>query len=163
MRETLRENSEEPAMKEVIEDPDGEGLNRFFAQACYSCGEEGHFSEYCTKESQEYLGDFLIVEVKFDPQEIEALIITKKSRKRKRRHPQNNPISAEKDLSHITCYMCKDLGHYADRCPEKKPRTKRADIIPKKPKDLSEFICFRCKEAVHYATKFPNKMKAGAE
>ena len=34
----LRENSEESAMKEVIEDPDGEGLNRFFTQACYSCG-----------------------------------------------------------------------------------------------------------------------------
>ena len=29
MKETLRENSEEPVMKEVIEDPDGEGLNRF--------------------------------------------------------------------------------------------------------------------------------------
>ena len=32
MKEALRVSSEEPAMKEVIEDPDGEVLNRFFAQ-----------------------------------------------------------------------------------------------------------------------------------
>ena len=43
MKEALRESLEEPVMEEVIEDPDGEGLNRFFAQACYSCGEDGHF------------------------------------------------------------------------------------------------------------------------
>ena len=66
-------------MKEVIEDPYREGLNRFFAQACYSCGDAGHYSQYCTKEREEYLGDFLTSEVKFDPQEIEALIIMEKS------------------------------------------------------------------------------------
>ena len=160
MKEALREVMKEPVIKE---DPDGEGLNIFFAPVCYSCGEEGHFSEYCMKEGQEYLGDFPTAEVKFDPQEIEALVITEKSRKRKRRQPQNNLIYAEKDLSHITCYRCKDLGHYASKCPEKKPRTQRVDTISKKPKDLSKVICFRCKEAGHYATKCPDKMKAGAE
>ena len=81
-------------MKDVVEDPEEEGLNRFYSNACYSCGGEGHYSQYCTKEREEYLGDFSIAEVKFDPQEIEALIITEKSRKRKRRHPQSNSISA---------------------------------------------------------------------
>jgi hypothetical protein len=162
-KEALRESLEEPAMKEDVEHLDREGLHRFYAHASYSCGEEGHFSRYCTKEREEYLGDFLTAEVKFDHLEIEALIIMEKPRKRKRRHPQNNPISAEKDLSHITCYRCMDLGHYADKCPEKKPRTQRADTIPKKRKDLSEVICFRCREAGHYATKCPNKMKAKAE
>ena len=85
------------------------------------------------KESQEYLRDFPTIEVKFDPQEIEALIITEKSRKRKRRHTQNTPISAGKDLSEITCYKCKTLGHYANKCPEKKPRIQGAYIITKKP------------------------------
>ena len=65
-------------------------------------------------------------EVEFDPQEIEELIGTKKSRKRKRMCPQNNPVSAEKDLSQITCYRCKDLGHYADKCPEKKLKNPRS-------------------------------------
>mgnify|MGYP005837762749 CR=1 FL=1 len=73
MKETLRENSEEPVMKEVIEDPDGEGLNRFYAHTCYSFGDEGHFSRYFTKEREEHLRDFLTAEVKFHPHEIEAL------------------------------------------------------------------------------------------
>ena len=103
-KEALRKSLEH-VMKEVVEDPEEEGLIRFYSNACYSCGEEGHYSQYCTKEREAYLGDFPTAEVKFDPQ-VEALIITKKSRKRKLRHPQNNPISAEEDLSHITCYRC---------------------------------------------------------
>jgi hypothetical protein len=162
-KEALMESLEAPVMKEAVEDPDGEGLNRFFAQACYSCGEEGHFSQYCPKESQEYLGDFQTAEVKFDPQEIEALIITERPKKRRRRHPQNNPISAEKDLSNITCYRCKDLGYYADKCPEKKLKIQGAYIITKQPRDMSKVICFHCKEAGHFARECSDQMKAGAE
>ena len=123
-KEALGEILEGCMVKEVNEDPDGEGLNRFQAHACYSCGEEGHYSQYCTNEREEYHGDFSTTQVKFDPREIEVLIITEKSRKGKQRHPQNNPISTEKDLSHITCYRCKDLGHYAHKCPEKKLKSK---------------------------------------
>ena len=163
MKVALREGLEEPMIKEDVEDPDGEGLIRFYSKACYSCGEEGHYSQYCTKEREEYLRDFPKAYVKFDPQEIEALVITKKSKKRKRRHPQNNPISVEKDLTNITCYRCKDLGHYADKCPEKMLRIQGADIITKKPQDMSKVICFRCKEAGHFARECSDQEKAGAE
>ena len=74
MKEALRESLKEHVMKEDVEDHDGESLNRFYSNACYSCGEEGHFSQYCMKENQEYLGDFPIEEVEFDPHEIEELI-----------------------------------------------------------------------------------------
>ena len=83
MKEALREVMKEPVMKECVEDPDGEGLNRFYSNACYSCGEEGHFSQYCTKERKEYLGYFPTEAIEFDPQGIKGLIRTKKPRKRK--------------------------------------------------------------------------------
>ena len=148
-----------PVMKEDVDDPNGEGLNRFYSNACYSCG-EGHFSLYCTKQSQEYLGDFPTEEVEFDPHEIEELIGTKNSRKRKSMYPQNNPISAEKDLSQITGYRCKDLGHYASKCPARKPRTQGAKITTRKPLDLSEVIFLCCKGVEHFARECSDLRRA---
>ena len=65
MKEALREVMKESMMKECVENPDGEGLNRFYSNACYSCG-EGHFSQYCTKERKEYLGYFPTDAIEFD-------------------------------------------------------------------------------------------------
>jgi len=45
MKETFKKILEEHMMKEDIEDPDGQGLTRFFSNVCNSCGDEGHFSQ----------------------------------------------------------------------------------------------------------------------
>ena len=115
---------EEPVIKEEVEDTPEENRIKPCTKSCYSCGEEGHISQNCMNGD---LVAFPTVEVEYDPQEIEALIGTKKSRKRNRLDSRINPISADKDLSHITCYRCKDLGHYADnverRSQEPKGRT----------------------------------------
>ncbi|KAE8800903.1 hypothetical protein D1007_23614 [Hordeum vulgare] len=102
--ETLKKKIlEGPVMNENIEDPHGQGLTRFFSNACYSCGEEGNYSQDCTKRSQEYLGNFLTEEVEFDPLEIEQLAKMKESKKKKN-YPRKSQISADIDLSHVRCY-----------------------------------------------------------
>ena len=80
-------------MKEEVEDTPEEDPIKPHTKSCYSCGEEGHISQNCLNGD---LVVFPIEEVEYEPQEIEALIGTEKSRKRSRLDPRNNPISTKK-------------------------------------------------------------------
>ena len=140
----------------VMEDTPKEDPSKPCTKSCYSCGEEGHISQNCLNGD---LVEFPTEEVEYDPQEIEALIGTEKSRKKSRLDPRNNPISTKRDLIHITCYRCKNSGHYHNDCPKGKMRTPGGYIITRKPQDMSEVICFRCDEAGHFARECPKETK----
>ena len=138
---------EEPVIKEDVEDTHKGNIIKACTKSCYSCGEEGHISQNCLNGD---LVEFPIEEVAYDPWEIEALIGMERSRKRSRLDPR-------KDLSHITCFRCKESGHYFSSCPKRKPRTQGGYVIMRKPRDSSEVICFRCNEAGHFARDCPNE------
>ena len=91
---------EEVVMKEEMEDTPKEDPSKPCTKSCYSCG-EGHISQNCLNGD---LVEFPTEEVEYDPQEIEAMIGMERSRKRSR-------LDSRKDLSHITCYKCKESGH----------------------------------------------------
>ena len=141
---------EEPVINEEVEDTPKEEPIKPSTKSCYSCGEEGHISQNCLNGD---LVEFSTEEVEYDPQEIEAMIGMKKSRKRSR-------LDSRKDLSHITCFRCKDSGHYFNGCPKREPRTQIGYVIARKPRDLSEVICFCCNEARHFAMDCPKEKEA---
>ncbi|KAE8782083.1 hypothetical protein D1007_44601 [Hordeum vulgare] len=139
MKETLKKNIlEERVMNENIEDPDGQGLTRFFSNACYSCGEEGHYSHDCTKGSQEYLGNFPKEKVEFDPLEIEELAKIKESGKKKK-YPRKSQISADIDLSHVRCYKYDNSLRVIPQGPRNDDETSDHDY-PKILKDMMKHI-----------------------
>jgi hypothetical protein len=64
-------------------------------------------------------------------------IPTKKKRRRKH------------DCSHITCFHCREQGHYVDQCPEKGQAINPPGSIKK---DLNHITCFKCKKQGHYSS-----------
>ena len=116
---------EESVMKEEVEDTPEEDPIKPCTKSCYSCG-EGHVSQNCLNGD---LVAFPTEEVEYDPPEIEALIGTEKSRER-------NRLDSRKDLSHVTCFGCKQSGHYLSGCPKRKPRTQGGYVITRNPRDL---------------------------
>ena len=131
---------EEAVMKEGMEDTPKEDPSKPCTKSCYSCGEEGHISQNCLNGD---LVEFPTEEVEYDPQEIQALIGMEKSRKRSR-------LDTKKDLGHITCFRCKESGHYLNNCRKRKPRY------------LSEVICFSCNGAGHFARECPKEKETCA-
>jgi hypothetical protein len=48
----------------------------------------------------------------------------------------------KKDNSKVMCSNCKELGHYADKCPERDNKANRQGSVKK---NLNHITCFKCK------------------
>ena len=68
-------------------------------------------------------------------------------------HAGPNP-DLKKDISQVLCFKCKNKGHYANKCQEKKLQNN-----PHK-EDISQVMCYKCEKTGHYANNCSEK---GAE
>jgi hypothetical protein len=65
------------------------------------------------------------------------------------------------DIIQLTCYNCKEQGHYASKCLEKKKNKARKQEVAKESskKDISQVECHGCQKLGHYAWNCLEKMK----
>jgi hypothetical protein len=49
----------------------------------------------------------------------------------------------KQDYSKILCYNCKELGHFADQCPERNSKSNTQGSVKR---DLSTVTCYKCKQ-----------------
>jgi hypothetical protein len=75
----------------------------------------------------------------------------------------NNPEGDA--ISQLTCYNCKEPGHYASKCPEKKKNKTRRREVGKESskKDISQVECHGCRKLGHYAWNCPEKIKGTSQ
>jgi hypothetical protein len=80
--------------------------------------------------------------------------ITRSSSQQKYKSPHHKKQEKVKDLKHIKCFMCSDIGHYAFMCSTQvKSKTK---LSRRQRKQLRTIICFGCKKEGHKIQACPN-------
>jgi hypothetical protein len=146
VHQTLKENHEDSRFKRKVKTgvkPLGVTLKNT-NKSCYSCGEEGHLSRNCSK-MRERFPNFV---VECEDQELQDLLALEKPKKKKKCNDRE-----EKDISQVTCYNCKDLGHYATNCPEKVKHKANKWEVGKgsSKKDISQVECHKCQKLGHYS------------
>jgi hypothetical protein len=97
-------------------------------KCCHSCGEDGHLSRNCSKKRER----FPTVVVEYQENEIRDLLALELPTKKKKKHV----------YSKVLCSKCKELGHYASRCPK---RYNKANTQGSVKKELNHVTCFKCK------------------
>jgi hypothetical protein len=122
---------EDGRLKRKMEDKDMEIAPNHTTKCCYSCEEEGHLSRDCRKKRE----CFSPTVVEYKENEVRDLLALERPKRKK-------------DNSKITCFKCKELGHYADQCPKLHHEVNMHDSIKR---DIQRVTCFKCKQKGHYS------------
>jgi hypothetical protein len=142
-------------MKEEVEIKPQEAAHTVSTKCCYTCGGEEHLSKKYSRKRER----FPTFKVEYEDQELEDLLALERPKRKKNHHH-----SKEKETRHLLCYCCKEPGHYASKCLEKKKNNKAKEqrvengSTKKLMRDLSHVTCYKCRNKGHYANKCTEKL-----
>jgi hypothetical protein len=83
-------------------------------KSCFAGGKEGRLSRNCLRK-QERIPTTI---VEYEEKELRDLLALERPKRRK-------------DNSKVLCFSCKELGHYANKCPERNNKANRQGSMKK--------------------------------
>jgi hypothetical protein len=147
LSQLLARTPEDRRPKAKMESKDKEEAPDTTTKSCLTGGKQEHLSRNCTKQRERF--PTTIVEYQENElRELLALELPTKKKKKKQVH------------SKVLCFKCKELGHYASKCPE---RNNKANTQGSVKKDLSMINCSKCKQKGHYSNKCIEKRTLGLQ
>jgi hypothetical protein len=131
MRQLLGKTREDGRPKMKVEDKILGTTHNPTTKCCFSCEKEGYLSRDCLKKKKRC--PTMVVE--YEENEVRDLLALERPQKKK-------------DNSKVMCFNCKELGHYASKCPEKDNKANGPGSVKK---NLNHITCYTCKQQGHYS------------
>jgi hypothetical protein len=127
----LGKTPENRGSKMKVEDKVPGTTHNLTTKCCLSCEEEGHLFRSCSRKRER----FSTTIVEYEELELSDLLALERPKRKK-------------DNSKVLCFNCKELGHYADKCPERGNKANRQGSVKK---NLNHITCYTCKQQGHYS------------
>jgi hypothetical protein len=112
-------------------------------KSCLTGRRQEHLPGNCSKKQER----FPTTVVEYEENEVRDLLALEIPKKKKK-------MIKKKENSKVLCFKCKELGHYADKCPQ---RDNKANIQGCVKKNLNHITCFKCKQMGHYSNQCVEK------
>jgi hypothetical protein len=100
---------------------------------CLAGGKQGCLSRNCSRKREK----FPTAIVEYGEMEVRDLLALERPKKKK-------------DNSKVLCFNCKELGHYANKCPERDNEANKHGNVKK---NLNHITCYTCKQQGYYLSQ----------